>query len=184
MLNDVWDWFWLISELAFYRSWWFLAYLILPVLIMAVWWGMAQKKTVDTSNAWSETGRHWAAIGWAGIIASVALYMVAALWLVPNLQVGVQVNALGVVPAVRAVADAAGVPTDKRVTIQQAFRGKIDRKFMPKLRPDRTLVFVKKWYPWLHALPVTVLMCGFFWLVFTGPGGRMAREETDLASAE
>ena len=160
------EWWQLVSGIAFYRSLWFLVYLVVPLVVAGIMCLLARKKSVASNGAWNAVGRTWAGIGWAGIIASVVLYLGAALWWVPN------------VPVVKRL------PVEKKQTMQQAYVGQQTRFFKTKSN-DKTVVFVRDYYAWFHALPVTVGMIGLvFWLFFLRPGNKMAREEIDLLSAE
>ena len=184
MLNDFSDWWRLLSALAYYPSWWFLAYPTIPLLTSIAWWARLRRHPVDVSNAWNQAGRHWREIGRAGSIASIVLYVGSSLWFVPSVPVVKQARDRGAVASAIGVVDAAAAPAGKSVTLLRAFQKSIDRQFVSATKQHPALAFIKEWYAWLHGLPVTLLMCGGLGLIFSRPGARISRQETDLASTD
>jgi len=173
------EWWQLVSGIAFFRSWWFLLYLVLPLAVVGITCLIFRQKPVDTHGAWNAVGRLWAGIGWAGIIVAVVLYLGAALWWVPTVPVVTRSN----VSVLGKAADIVGLSTGKKMSLLQAYQVEQKRIFGTKAN-EPAVVFVRDYYAWFHALPVTVLMWVLLWIGFVRPGGKMVREETDLLSVE
>lgn len=157
------EWWQFVWGIAFFRSWWFFVYVIVPVVAVAVGWLVFRKKAVTSTEAWSETGRQWRSVGWCGIIVAAVLYFGAALWWVPSQEV-VKIG-------------------EDKVTMLVAYQTGPGMVFSSKSNIP-AVVFIQKHYAWFHPVSVTAIICLFLFLIFVRPGSAMAHQETDLLSEE